>query len=302
MRKFSPTRPFAGVIAAATAAATLMACSPENEQDSAAPAEEQTEDTVATTQVWADVATSVLDREIGAVISNPSIDPHDYEPTAEDHARIQSADLVIANGGSYDVGLYTAAEPGNIISALPLAEDDEHDHDHDHEHDHDHDHDHAHDENEHIWYSTEAVREVGHQIAETAGGDTAELDAQLDAIAADIDDLPAARIAQVHPIADALIEESDLELVTPESYRSATLNHTEPPAAAIAEFLDAIEAGEIDVLVHSPQSVNASARRIIEAAQEHNVPIVEVYETPPNGEEFLDYFARVVDEIGQALQ
>ena len=318
----STARSRAAFAAAASAALALglAACSSGDEQAgpaaqttqtgeterSSATAAERT-DVVATTQVWADVAGAVLDREVGAVISNSSTDPHDYEPTAADHARINSADLVIANGGAYDAALYSTADASKVVSALPLAKGHEtHDHGAEAHEEHEGHEDHeGHDHGgmiEHIWYSTEAVSEVGHKIADAKGGDAAKLDARLDEISAAIEQLPGARVAQVHPIADALIEDSPLELATPEAYRDATVNEQEPSTAAVAEFIDAIRAGDIDLVISNPQSPNASAQRILDEAKAKNIPVVEVTETPPNGENFLDYFAGVVDSIGKALR
>ncbi|WP_115685862.1 metal ABC transporter solute-binding protein, Zn/Mn family [Corynebacterium senegalense] len=291
MPRFTSLRAAAGALTATVTALGLAACSPgatdSSSASSTAPAEGAPE-TVATTQVWADVASSVLNREVEAVISNASTDPHDYEPTAADHAKINSADLVVANGGAYDAALYSTADHSKTISALPLAEGAGH----------------AHEGNEHVWYSPATVSEVGRKMAESAGGDsnTDALDASMSQISESLTKLPTARVAQVHPIADALIEESPLELVTPDAYRDATLSETEPSTAAVAEFIDALRAGEIDLLISNPQSPNASAQRIVDEAKANNIPVVEIYETPPNGENFLDYFARVVGEIGQALQ
>ncbi|WP_288832591.1 metal ABC transporter solute-binding protein, Zn/Mn family [uncultured Corynebacterium sp.] len=309
MPRFTSLRAAAGALTATVTALGLAACSPgatdSSTASSTAPAEGAPE-TVATTQVWADVASSVLNREVEAVISNASTDPHDYEPTAADHAKINSADLVVANGGAYDAALYSTADHSKIVSALPLAEGAEHGHEHDHAHEGEgeHAHGHAHEGNEHVWYSPATVSEVGRKIAESAGGDsnTDALDASMSQISESLTKLPTARVAQVHPIAEAPIEESPLELVTPDAYRDATLSETEPSTAAVAEFIDALRAGEIDLLISNPQSPNASAQRIIDEAKANNIPVVEIYETPPNGENFLDYFARVVGEIGQALQ
>ena len=255
-------------------------------------------ETVATTKVWADVAASVLGHDVGAIISNPSTDPHEYEPTAADHARANSAELVVANGGVYDAALYSTTDPVKVISALPLTEA----HNHEHGHDHGEGHEHGHGDNEHVWYSTTALADVGHKVADTAGGSTDALNTRLSEIASALAALPDARVAQVHPIADAIVEESPLEDVTPDAYRAASLDETEPSGAAVAEFIDELRAGHVDALISDPQSPNGSAQRIVDEAKAAGVPVVEVYETPPGGENFLDYFLRVARELARSLQ
>ena len=290
------SRRFIGILAASALA--LSACSstdtaPEGDN---APATEDGQ-IVATTQVWADVASLVTGQDVPAIIANTSVDPHDYEPTAADLAQVAKAVLVVANGGAYDARIYGAAETTNVVAALPLAEAHEHDHEHAHD-EHDHEgHDHAHDENEHIWYSTEAIAKVGADLAQRTEGNTDALDGKLAQLQAKLDALHEAHVAQTHPIADAIIEESALEDVTPESFRHATLNHSEPSSAALAEFIAALEAGEIDILINNPQSPNGVSDKLVEVAKANNVKVVDIYETPPNGENFFDYFAKALDEL-----
>ena len=244
---------------------------------------------VATTPVWADVASAVTGDEVPAIIDNPSTDPHDYEPTAADLAEIAQAKTVVANGGAYDAALYNAAK-GNLITALEPTE--AHDHDHEHEHGEE-GHDHAHgEENEHIWYSTEAIRDVAEQI----GGNP--IDDKLAGIDESLAALPEAHVIQTHPIADAIVEESALVDDTPESYRHATLNHSEPSAAAVAEALEAIK--DADILINNSQSPNAVSERLVAAATEAGVPVVDITETPQDGKNFFDYFQEVLDQLNAA--
>lgn len=283
-------------VAALSLGACLVACGSQEQPQQATSSEY-----LATTQVWADVATEVVGEKVPAIIANSSTDPHDYEPTAADLARVAEAIMLVANGGTYDARLYAGAQPEKVVSALPLAQGDSHDHSHDHSHgaDHAHEHDHAHAENEHIWYSTHAIADVGGQIAEKTGKDTTRLEQLLNGLDGKLAALPQLRVAQVHPIADAIISESALLAATPEQYRHATLNHSEPSPAAVAEFLERIAAGEIDVLIDNPQSPNSVSAELVSAAKEHNVPVVAIYETPPAGQNFFDYYGTVLDQLAQ---
>lgn len=267
---------------------------------SGTPAEAAADTVVATTNVWADVAGSVLGEDVPAVISNPATDPHDFEPAAADLAKVTQAKVLVANGGTYDNAIYKAADPANVISALPLSSEG---HDHAHEHEGEHaGHDHAHDENEHIWYDTTVVREVADKLAKAAEdngvqADTAELNKRLDDVDAKLDALPVARIAQTHPIADSIVENSALEDVTPEDYRQATLNHTEPSSAAVAALITQLENGEVDLLINNPQTPSALTDRILAAAEQNDVPVIDIAETPQGGVDFFDY----LDEIANTL-
>ena len=51
------------------------------------------------------------------------------------------------------------------------------------------------------------------------------------------------------------------------------------------------------MLFVNPQSTNSATERLAAVAQMKNVPIVEIRETSPAGENFLDYFEKIVDQI-----
>ncbi|MDO5454794.1 MAG: zinc ABC transporter substrate-binding protein, partial [Corynebacterium sp.] len=214
----------------AVGALALTACSSTGEA-----AEDAGLDVVTSTAIWGDVAEAVLtdqDAEVHAIVEARNVDPHSFEPAAADLVRASEADLVVVGGGGYDAWLYRdLAEGGDgpeVIHALPLAG-------HDHSHDDGHDHDHDHESNEHIWYDTEAVAAVASDLAAavTALDPEAEVDAQpvideMAALAERVAALPDLRVAQTETIADYLVADSGMKDVTPESYRSAALRHTEP--------------------------------------------------------------------------
>ncbi|MFW8624852.1 metal ABC transporter solute-binding protein [Corynebacterium glutamicum] len=271
---------------------------------------------VTSTQVWADVAEAVApDVDIEAIITGGDIDPHSFEPSATDMAKVSEADIIIVGGGGYDSWLYgTLEDDDRIIHALDLSEHDHSEHD-DHEHEaeeaHDHDHDeegHDHDvDNEHVWYSTEYVSEVAEEFAEKvteldpeAQADATAVTTKMDELHNQIHDLPAVRIAQTEPIADHILSHSDMVESTPEGYRATTLSESEPTAADVASFQDAINNGDLDVLIYNPQSASTVATSLKDLAEEKGILVVEIYETPQNTENFLDVFTKAVDDLTAA--
>lgn len=247
---------------------------------------------VATTGVWADVASAVTGGDVDAIITGDAVDPHHFEPTAKDIARIKSAGTVVANGGAYDAALYTAAEQDRVVFAIPPIDAKE-----DHEHG---EHDHEHDELEHAWFSPEKIRQVADAVAAKTSGDAGGVDERVSEAEAKLAALPNMRIGMTEPIAAGLVQDTDLHDVTSAEYAKASLNDQEPSASAVAEFLGQIERGELDILFINPQSANSATERLADAAKEHNVPVVEIRETPPSGEHFLDYFDQIVNQIADA--
>ena len=266
---------------------------------------------VTSTQVWADVAGAVApDVDIEAIITGGDIDPHSFEPSATDMAKVSEADIIIVGGGGYDSWLYgTLEDDDRIIHALDLSEHDHSEHEAEEAHDHDHEEEgHDHDvDNEHVWYSTEYVSEVAEEFAEKvteldpeAQADATAVTTKMDELHNQIHDLPAVRIAQTEPIADHILSHSDMVESTPEGYRATTLSESEPTAADVAAFQDAINNGDIDVLIYNPQSASTVATSLKDLAEEKGIPVVEIYETPQNTENFLDAFTKAVEDLTAA--
>ena len=304
--------PIVAITATALVGASLTACSSEtaeNAENTEATVSADAAKIIATTGVWADVASAVTGEDVDAIITGDAVDPHHYEPSAKDLARVTDADTVVANGGAYDAALYTVAEQDRIIHAIPLIdaeEAEEHNHAHEHgehsEHDHEHSHEHAHlpeslDELEHAWFAPEKVRQVADDVAEKTGGSAEGVDKRISAIEDKLGAVPHVHIGMTETIAAGLVWGTEIHDITPEEYAKASLNHQEPSAAAVAAFLEQIENGELDMLIVNPQSTNSATQRLADATKAHNVPIVEIRETPPAGQDFLDYFEQVVDQI-----
>lgn len=318
----------AALVASAGLVAGLGACSSNDDSTTSAGKSEDTIKVVTSTKVWADVADAVTDDEkvaIDPIIASNDIDPHSYEPAAADMAKVEDADILVAGGGHYDAWLTSSlrdAKDKVIISALPQEDGHNHDHDHDHEgHDHDHeghDHDHeGHDHdghehhhhdgeaNEHVWYDTDAVEETAEQLAEAltkmgAKADTKAVDKEIKDIEEAKSKLKAAKVAQVHPLADDILKDTKVKDITPKGYRQSTLNESEPSASDVNEMLKLIESGELDYLIDSPQTHDQVSQRLVEAAKAKGVKIVDVFESPSTDQSFFDLYKQTLSDMESA--
>ncbi|WP_048760476.1 metal ABC transporter solute-binding protein, Zn/Mn family [Corynebacterium vitaeruminis] len=304
----------AALVASAGLIAGLGACS--SNDDSATPAGESegTIKVVTSTKVWADIADAVTDDEkvsIDPIIASNDIDPHSYEPAAADMAKVEQADILVAGGGHYDAWLTASlrdAEDKVIISALPQEEGHDHDHGHDHEGQDEHgDHEHHHDgeANEHVWYDTDAVEETAEQLAEAlnkmgAKADTKTVDEQLKNIEEAKSKIQAAKVAQVHPLADDILKDTKVKDITPKGYRQSTLNESEPSASDVNEMLKLIESGELDYLIDAPQTHDQVSQRLVEAAKAKGIKIINVFESPSADQSFFDLYKQTLSEMESA--
>lgn len=322
----------AALVASAGLVAGLGACSSNDDSATSAGKSEDTIKVVTSTKVWADVADAVTDDEkvsIDPIIASNDIDPHSYEPAAADMEKVEDADILVAGGGHYDAWLTSSlrdAKDKVIISALPQEEGHEHDHDHEgHEHDHEghaheghddhegHDHDHEGHEhhhhdgeaNEHVWYDTDAVEETAEQLADAltklgAKAGTKAVDKEIKDIEEAKSKLKAAKVAQVHPLADDILKDTKVEDITPKGYRQSTLNESEPSASDVNEMLKLIESGELDYLIDAPQTHDQVSQRLVEAAKAKGVKIVDVFESPSTDQSFFDLYKQTLSDMESA--
>ncbi|HJD50181.1 MAG TPA: zinc ABC transporter substrate-binding protein, partial [Candidatus Corynebacterium intestinavium] len=315
----------AAIFGALTLTAGLAACSEGGSQDN--PAENTEFKIVASTPVWGDIAKAVIESVDGAektfsvetIMENKDDDPHGYEATAADIAKAKSADLIAANGAGYDNWLTDNADDAPIVSALPLAAAHTHDHgeddhgrDHDHEgHDHEHDHEghdhgddeHAHDrgsgQNPHAWLDMDIVNafadNLAAQLHELDEDFTAELDedAEIKEKTASYTErmkkLPAKKVMLTESVAEAIVEDSSLGNITPESFAKAVAREAEPSAADLAAAKKLITDGKLDVLITNEQAQTPATEELTKAAKDKNVATVNVNETPDRGTTYFDY-------------
>src|SRR5699024_5939161 len=103
--------------------------------------------------------------------------------------------------------------------------------------------------------------------------------------------------AQTEPIADYLLAHTDMTAATPEGYRPATLSRGEPAAADLAASIDELKAGDVDVWIYNPQTQPDLPSRIRTTAEDEGIQIIEIGETPPDNQNFFEYFEEVVSNL-----
>ncbi|MCZ9295374.1 metal ABC transporter solute-binding protein, Zn/Mn family [Corynebacterium yonathiae] len=315
-------RATAALLAAGGLLLTATACSSDSADPAAEPGSQKKISIVASTSIWADVAQAVADTasgvdiEVKPIVEGNGVDPHHFEPSAADIAKAEDADLLVVNGGGYDSWIYQAvSEQDNIVSALPLT-----------------DHGKLADDpnvmtidaakatakkdpekvtniegNEHIWYDPAALDEVAGNIADQinelntdANASTEHVDSHVNHLRDKLKELPGdLSYAQTEPIADYIMKYTSGKDLTPEGYRKATISEGEPTAADLAAFTKAIKEDKVDLLIFNPQTETDTAGRIKSAAEDADVNIVEIGETPPDGKEFWTYYDEVTDSLGQ---
>lgn len=200
-----------------------------------------------------------------------------------------------------------------------------------HSHDHDHDHDdekkaegasddgHGHGGvNPHIWYGPDYVKTVAAAVTAKLKEISPGAAAYFDERAADwttsmqpyFDEVQAIRtgsagteFVSTESVFDYMGDATGLSNVTPEGYRDAAANETDPAPADIAAFDTVLRSGTVKVLVFNPQTSGAVTDQLRATAESAGVPVVEMTETAPQGTtSFVDWQLSQLRALSKALK
>jgi zinc/manganese transport system substrate-binding protein len=109
--------------------------------------------------------------------------------------------------------------------------------------------------------------------------------------------------AATEPVFDRMAAVVGLTDVTPEGYRRASSNDSDPAPGDLTAFEAALADGSVDVLVYNTQTSGAVPEQLRNAAERAGVPVVEVSESPadPDGS-FVSWQVDQLRELSKALQ
>lgn len=233
---------------------------------------------------WSDLARTLGGdcAAVTTVLTSSAVDPHDFEPSPSDIASFTGADVVLVNGAGYDSWATHAVENLDprpaVLTVADLAG--------------------TTGGNPHLWYSPDAVAKAAAAVtaelskrsphaeryfAERSRAWTADLQPYLDQIAALRDASHGRTYAATETVFDDMAAAVGLADRTPEAYRQAVSNESDPPPGALSAFESALAGHRVDVLVVNTQTEGTLPDRLRAAAEQAGVPVVAVTESPPEG-------------------
>jgi zinc/manganese transport system substrate-binding protein len=260
---------------------------------------------VTSTNVWGNVASAVGGDavDVVSIVSDPAGDPHSYQMTAKDAAALLGADLIVFNGGGYDEftqdALSEAADRPPTVEAFNVSSEAGGEGD-----------------NEHVWYHLPAVAAVADEVAAKLGElrpasrDSFQANArsfrvELDQLEARIGELArehgGAKVVATEPVAHYLLDAAKLQDVTPADFVEAIEEESDPPAAAVSEVQNLVAGRQVAALVHNPQTETPVVTDISAKAREANVPVVDLTETLPAGQDYVTWMTEQIDALDSAL-
>jgi zinc/manganese transport system substrate-binding protein len=290
------------LLAAATVAGTLTACS-------AAGGESADIQIVASTDVYAAVAQQLAAGlppgrvGVSSIIGDPAVDPHSYEASPRNELAISRADLIIENGGGYDDfvdTLRSAAGAGApVIDAVALSG-------------------HAHDAdlNEHVWYDFPTVERVARRVTAFLlardKSDATVLRRNAARFAADLHRLEStearirsadggAGVAITEPVPLYLLQACGLINRTPVEFSKAIEDGTDASPRVLHASLELFSEHQVRLLAYNAQTAGPQTDQVINAAKDHDVPVVAVTETLPSSITYVRWMRGILRDVAAAL-
>ena len=331
MRTWS--RPLAVAAAVSLTAALAAGCSSDDGGTTA----DGKVSIVASTDVWGSVAAAVAGdkAEVTSLYNSPTGDPHEFEPNAQDTAKVSEAGVVVLNGGHYDTYMEDAPKSSGavVINAFELAESGHEEPGHEEagheeaghedagqedsgteESGHDHG---AGGANEHVFYDlavaglvadevAEALSEKDSANAQTYRDNVTEFNKRLDELTAQVAAIktanPDAPVAQTEPLAYYLLLDAGLKDVTPAGLQDAVEAGQSPSARDIAATQDLLRGRQVRALIYNTQAVDEGTKALLDIANSSGVPVVDFTETLPAGTtDYIEWQKANVEALTSAL-
>jgi len=237
-----------------------------------------------------------------SILSDPNVDPHEFESSVQNGVAVSKAQLVIENGADYDTWmeklLAASPNPNRIVltaanvASSPLPD------------------------NPHIWYGIDNIQTIVQNI-------TADLEKLDSAHKADYDAALSKFQASLGPIQQKITEIKNkyngtpvgltetiflyqtqpigLKVLTPFEFEKAVAEGNDPPADTVVTANDQVTNRQIKVLIYNVQTVTPITTNLQNEAKQNNIPIIPVSETMPTGKTYQSWMLAQLNALEKAL-
>ncbi|MDR3573486.1 MAG: zinc ABC transporter substrate-binding protein [Anaerolineaceae bacterium] len=283
----------------------LTACTaPSANASPQAPASGRQVLVVAAENFYGDIAQQLGGEHVTVVsiLSDPNIDPHEYESNVQNGVAVSQAQLVIENGGGYDTWMdkLLSASPNPqriVLTGAAIA-------------------DHKLPENPHVWYSIDNIQTIARAVTGALEkSDPADAPAyqqnlskflvSLAPLQQKLSDLKARYAGTPVGLTETIfLYQSDpigLKVLTPFDFEKAIAEGNDPPAYTVVTTTDQISHHQIKVLIYNNQTVTPVTTTLQNEAKQANIPTVAVSETMPVGRTYQQWMLDQLNALQKAL-
>lgn len=258
---------------------------------------------VASTDFYAELAQTVVGShgKATAIIKNQNISPEDYEPTTAVAKEVSQADIVLANGLGYDTWLNKLAKASDQAKLIRVGETVLKQ---------------KTGSNPHLWNNPETMIKTAHYLAKQLGQQdpTHKADFQKNAnkYIASLKPIQSLitqiskksngyAVAQTEPVFEYMLKAMGYHVMDSD-FSEAIEAGNDPSPTTLATLKSAIENHKITFIVNNKQTSSTTVSNIINLAKTHHIPVVNVTETIPNGENYVSWKLSELQQIAKITQ
>jgi zinc/manganese transport system substrate-binding protein len=240
---------------------------------------------------------------VTSILSNPNVDPHEYESDVQNALAVTNANVVIENGLDYDTWMdkLLSASPnktrillvGGKLANHPLPD------------------------NPHVWYGidniptiaqaiTNSLKKVDPKDAKEFDANLVKFDTSLGPLTAKMIDIKAkysgAPVGLTETIYLYQTGPEGLNVLTPLEFERAIAEGNDPSVADVKTTNDQVNQKQVKILIYNEQTVTPITTNLQSAAEKLNIPIVPVSETMPPQDHYQTWMMFQLDTLESALQ
>ena len=239
---------------------------------------------------------------VTSILSDPNVDPHEYESSVEDAKALAAADLVIENSGGYDdwMDKLLSASPSSarvLLKGFDIAPTKLPD-------------------NEHVWYNVDNVQAIAQAVTEslkkldpanaqlyaknlqTFGGSLSRVRQKILLMNEKWHGTP---VGLTETIFLYQAKPLGLSVLTPFEFQKAIAEGNDPPADTVVAAENQVKGRKIKVLIVNEQTVSAVTTRLQDEARTAGIPVVPVTETMPSASNYQDWMLSQLTVLERAL-
>ncbi len=239
---------------------------------------------------------------VTSILSDPNVDPHEYESNVNNAKAVFKANLVIENGGGYDSWmdklLTSSPNSSRIVikgfdsasSKLP--------------------------DNVHVWYSVDNVQTIAQVITNglkqldpidgaTFDSNNQTFNHSLVQIRQKISELKSAYNGTPVGLTETIFQYQavplGLKVLTPQEFQKAVAEGNDPPANSVITAENQVKGKLVKVLIYNEQTVSPVTTRLQNDARAAGIPIVPVTETMPANKTYQSWMLAQLGTLSQSL-
>ncbi len=260
---------------------------------------------VAAENFYGDVASQLGGSHVmvTSLLSDPNVEPHEYESNVQDNLAIAKANLVIKNGLGYDTWIdkLLVASPNQqriVLTGGALAPQQLPD-------------------NPHVWYGIDNMITIAQSITNSLKkidpSNSAEFDQRLVTFTQSLSPLQQKVIEISTKFSRTPVgltetvflyqtQPAGLMVITPINFEKAIAQGNDPSVADVKTVNNQVNQKKIKVLIYNIQTVTPITTNLQKSAQQFGIPLVPVSELLPKNHHYQSWMLSQLNALEKALQ